>query len=83
MQTNCCVFTVPNFEFVVLICFRADFVAEGHIPFTIVENESFIKFVRLLQPSYTVPSRQSLRSIVIGEASVVMEKVCFNVLNLH
>lgn len=42
-----------------------------------MENEAFIKFVRLLEPNYKVPSRQSLRGIVIDEASEVMKKVCF------
>lgn len=60
----------------------ATFVAEGHIPLIIVENEAFIKFLRILEPSYTPPSRYALRNIVIQEADLVLEKVwSFNLLS--
>jgi hypothetical protein len=54
---------------------RVSYIASSHTPLAIVENKEFLRFVENLCPNYSVPSRQTLREMILRQAEIVKEKV--------
>jgi hypothetical protein len=44
------------------------FIITACLPFRIIENVSFIKLIKLLCPSFTLPSRRTLSTTTLNEA---------------
>jgi hypothetical protein len=64
-----CLVTVINIS-------RAHFVAEAHIPLaSVTENQAFAEMLAILDSSYQLPSRSTLRNIILNEAKELKEKV--------
>lgn len=54
----------------------AHFVAEAHIPLaSVTENQSFKDMLAILNPSYALPARLTLRNIILDEALKLKETV--------
>ena len=49
-------------------------VVDAVLPFSIVENEEFIQFAKLLQPRYVSPSRQTIQRRVLNEYANFKDK---------
>jgi len=44
-------------------------------PFTLVENQSFQKFISIIQPRYKLPSRHTLKEMVLSKFKAAREKI--------
>ncbi|CAG8801921.1 5617_t:CDS:1, partial [Racocetra fulgida] len=44
-------------------------------PFTIVKNQHFNEFIRLINPRYIVPTRQAAKTMIIDEFEVRRSRV--------
>ena len=44
-------------------------------PFTLVENQSFQKFISIIQPRYKLPSRHTLKEMVLSKFKAAQEKI--------
>ena len=45
-------------------------------PFTVVENQSFQKFLSMVQPRYRLPSRHTLKDMILSNFEAARKKIC-------
>lgn len=55
--------------------YMSRFIATSHSALLLVEDENFQKFVHTLNPSYKLPSRETLRNSILQESKLVSEKI--------
>ena len=55
-----------------------EMIAEDSVPFSIVDRPGFIKFVKVLQPGYRLPSRKTITQHFDLEFDKRITNVCIN-----
>jgi len=53
-----------------------NFFGECHIPLSVVDHPAFIELLSTACPTYKLPTRNTLRSRIIGEAANIKNMVC-------
>ncbi len=51
-----------------------DMIVKDGQPFSVVEDEGFRNFVKILDPSNTIPSRKSVKAVVEARYNIIREK---------
>jgi hypothetical protein len=54
-----------------------EFIASSHSPLALVDNEEFVEFVKTLNADYKIPSRQTLRNLIMDEFDRILALVRF------